>query len=255
MRSALLLACACLVLAGCSEEDDPPQARPRPSASPAATTEPPETPEPPEPACPNQEAVVADDSLRTAGAAAGDVDGDGIDEGVTIFFDPSGEDGCEAFVVARSGEEVVLAGPLETWSSDFGLPMPTINSLREVDGEPGLEVVVNMGAGASTQFVGIVALEDGAFRQVTSEVADEAGGLFGTGGSLGHLEAVDCTPDGRVVASLAAPAGDRYRVERRFLVFDGTELIEDDVEVSRVPIEEINDFPEYTSSPFGSCTD
>jgi hypothetical protein len=257
MRRAVALACACLYLVSCSDDAQSPEAGSTAATSPTVTPQPPPSavPEPPEAVCPNQTAVVADESLQTEGAVAGDVDGDGTEEVVSIFFDPSGADGCQAFVVAHSGEEIVAAGPLESWSSDFGLPMPTLNSLRDVDGEPGLEVVVNMGAGASTQFVGIAALAEGAFSQVTSAAAGEAGGLFGVGGSVGHLEAVDCAPDGRVVASFAAPAGDRYRVERRFLVFSGTELVEDAVEVSRVPLGQINDFPEYASSPFGSCSD
>ncbi|MDQ3983365.1 MAG: hypothetical protein M3271_11865 [Actinomycetota bacterium] len=255
MRRLLLV--ACLALAACTpsppEEDaGAPTTPPPTTAASAAPTEDPAL----EPACPNEVAVVADESLQTAGEISGDVDGDGTDESVTIFFDRAGEDGCQAFVVARSGEEIAAAGPLETWRSDFGLPMPTLNSLREVDGEPGLEVVVNMGAGASTQFVGIVTAEGGALRQVTSDVPDQAGeGLFGVGGSVGHLEAVDCADDGRLVASFAAPAGAKYRVERRFLVFRGTELVADEVEVERVRIERLNDFPEYAAAPFGSCSD
>ncbi|MDQ3981941.1 MAG: hypothetical protein M3271_04595 [Actinomycetota bacterium] len=254
MRRLLLV--ACLVLATCTpsppEEDASAPTAPPPTTAASATP----TAETPEPACPNQDAVVADESLQTPGEVAGDVDGDGTEESVTIFFDRAGEDGCEAFVVARSGEEVAAAGPLETWRSDFGLPMPTLNSLREVDGEPGLEVVVNMGAGASTQFVGIVTAEGGALRQVTSDVPDQAGeGLFGVGGSIGHLEAIDCADDGRVVASFAAPAGAEYRVERRFLVFEGTELVADEIEIERVTIEQLNEFPEYAAAPFGSCSD
>ncbi|MDQ3952989.1 MAG: hypothetical protein M3279_08520, partial [Actinomycetota bacterium] len=192
---------------------------------------------------------------RTGSPVSGDVDGDGAEESVSIHFDPNGPEGCRAFVVAESGA-ATLAGPLETWREDFGLPMPTLNSLADVDDEPGTEVVVNMGVGASTQFVGIVTARDGALVQVTSKgsLPEEVGeGLFGFGGSVGHLEAVDCARFGGVITSFATPAGKRYRVERRYLVFEGTKLVFSHEEVERVLPELIDRLPEYSSSPFGSC--
>ncbi|HEX2196719.1 MAG TPA: hypothetical protein VHJ76_07310 [Actinomycetota bacterium] len=231
----------CLLLAACS--DDPERAA-MPTPAPPAV----------DPACPNQEAVVGDASLRAGTPASGDVDGDGEPEEVAIHVDPDGPAGCLAFVVAESSGGS-LAGPLETWREDFGLPVPTINTLVDVDGEPGDEVVVNMGIGASTQFVGIVTARDGALVQVTTRGLEDAGeGVFGFGGSVGHVEAVDCTGSGEVVSSFAAPAGKRYRVERRYLDFDGTKLVFDRREVERIAIEELDRLPEYPASPFGSCS-
>jgi hypothetical protein len=206
------------------------------------------------PACDNQEAVIADASLRAGDPQRGDVDGDGAAETVSVYYDPQGQLGCQAFVAVESGDGVV-AGPLETWRGEFGLPMPTLNKLVDVDGEEGDEVVVNMGAGASTQFVGIVVADGAVLRQVTTDVPGQAvPGLLGFGGSVGHLEAVDCAPDGAVVASIATPAGDAYRVVRTFYRFAGAELIRDERQVERVAIEQIDRFPEYASSPFGSCS-
>lgn len=248
IRGAVLLSIA-LLLGGCAGTD-PPRAAPTPAPDPAT---PPTTS--PLTGCPNQEAVVADTSLRTGEPASGDLDGDGEEGSVAIHFDPAGEPGCQAFVVAESAAGT-LGAPLETWRADFGLPAPTLNTLQDVDGEPGDDVVVNMGAGASAQFVGLVVARDGALYQVTTEAGGNSvgEGLLGFGGSVGHLEAVDCAPDGSIVSSFAAPDGSSYRVERRFLVFEGTRLVEDRVEVETAPLEEIDRFPEYAASPFGSCS-
>lgn len=227
-----------LSLTACTGSDPAPRA--------AATSTP--TREPVEPLCPNQDAVVEDEAFRTATTTAGDVDGDGTEEEVALHFDPAGAPGCKAFVVAGP-----LVGRIGTWSAEFGLPMPTLNSLRQIDGEPGEDVVVNMGIGASTQFVGVLVHRDGELVQVTSDVRDQPNdGMFGFGGSVGHLEAVDCL-GGRVVSSFATPHADGYRVQRRFLAFRGTTLVEERTDVQEIGIEDVGRLPEYEGSPFGSC--
>lgn len=253
MKRALVV--FCLGLVACSSSPEPAEETPTPQAPPSAPTPAPSpVPSPSDVAgCPNAAAVAGDASLRTGDPVSGDVDGDGSDDIVAVHFDPAGEPGCQAFVVAESAS-ARLAAPLESWRSDLGLTEPTLNSLHEIDGDAGLEVVVNMGAGASTQFVGIVTADDGVLRQVHTDAPGPVGeGLFGFGGSVGHLEAVDCAPAGGVVSSFAVPAGKQYRVERRFLVFEGTELVEESVEVERIPPEELDRFPEYRASPFGGC--
>lgn len=254
---AIALLVVCLLLTACADDPEPeptPPPTPTAAATPTPTATPAPTPSPAAPACANQDAVVSDSSLRTGESASGDVDGDGVEDSVSIHFDPAGPDGCQAFVVAESDGGTV-AGPLETWREDFGLPMPTINTLTDVDGEPGDEVVVNMGAGASTQFVGLVSASGESLVQVMPEgLPDQAAqGMFGFGGSVGHLEAVDCARFGGVVSSFAIPRGNRYRVERRYLVFRGDDLQFSHVEVERVAPDLIDRLPEYSASPFGSC--
>lgn len=240
-----LLFVACLSLAACSG-DGKPEARDEPPARATPV---------PDYRCTNQEAVIEDASLRTGEPEAGDVDGDGIEERVWVHFDPQGEPGCQAFVVARSPEGGTLSGPLETWRSEFGLPMPVLDGLYEIDDRPGLEVVVHTGAGASTQFVGVVVSDGGALSQVRSRIAGTNGdGMFGFGGSVGHVEAVDCAPGGGIVLSFATPDGDVYRVERRSFRFAGAALVPDGREIERVPLEELHQFREYDASPFGSCS-
>ena len=248
MKRILLVAALPFLVTGCSGSEPPEQVAETSSPTPVQTTA--------APSCPNQNEAVTDASMRTGSPGSGDVDGDGNVDSVAIHFDPAGEPGCQAFVVSESASGVAAA-PLETWRADFGLPAPTVNTLQEVDGEPGLEVVVNMGAGASAQFVGIVTSEDGVLAQVTTEAGEHTvgDGLLGYGGSVGHLEAVDCAPEGGIVSSFAAPFGRVYRVERRFLVFDGARLVEDRVETARASLAQIDRFPEYAASPFGSCSD
>lgn len=235
---ALLLA-VCLALVACSGD-----AEPDATEAPAAA---------PEPACDNQEAVLGDPSLRAGSPEEADVDGDGTPETVSVYYDPEGQVGCEAFVAAE-GDETTVAGALETWRGEFGLPMPTLHSVADVDGEPGDEIVVNMGGGASTQFVGLVVADGAVLRQVTTAVPGQAApGMFGFGGSVGHLDAIDCAPDGGVIVSSALPDDEVYRVERTTFDFSGAELIQQKRKVARVPLEKIDRFPEYGASPFGSC--
>lgn len=239
--AALVLA-VCLVFVACSDDRAPGVAES--TGTPA-----------PEYACPNQEAVIEDVSLRSGNPQTGDVDGDGESDTVSVHYDPEGTVGCQGFVVVEAAAGGALSAALETWRGEYGLPMPTLNDLADVDGEGGEEIVVNMGAGASTQFVGLVVVDGSVLRQVTTAVPGQvAPGLLGFGGSVGHLEAVDCAPGGGVVASFATPAGDVYRVERTFYDFAGSELIREDREVERVRVQQIDRFPEYAASPFGSCS-
>lgn len=247
MRALVLSICAVVVLGACSDGTEPaPRTAPTPSEAPA-----------PEPACPNQEAVIADISLRAGEDLPGDVDGDGAPDSVSIYFDPTGEPGCQAFVVAELREGGPLAGPLETWRSDYGLPRPTLNSLHDLDRDGTAEIVVNTGVGASTQFVGIVTEEDGVLEQVTADVQAPQGladGMFGFGGSVGHLEAVDCAAEDMIVSSFAVPDGEVYEVTRTFFTFDGATLVRAGRRTERMPIDRIQELPEYALSPFGGCS-
>lgn len=247
MRATLISICVALALGACSDDPEPNRrAAPTPTPTPA-----------PEPVCPNQEAVVADESLRTGEDLPGDFDGDGAPDSVSIYFDPDGEQGCQAFVVAELFEGGPLSGPLETWRSEYGLPRPTLNAVREIDGAEGAEIVVNMGIGASTQFVGIVTEDEGRLVQVLPDVAagELAEGLFGFGGSVGHVSAVDCAAGDMVVASFATPQGNGgdYKVERTFFDFDDAQLVRVGTETERVPLARIDRLTEFALSPFGGC--
>ena len=216
-------------------------------------------------ACSNQDAVARNDDLRSGGVLTGDVTGDGSEDRVSIRLDPQGASRCEAFLVVESGDSVT-AGPIAGVGSEGGLGDPSLNSLAEINGEGGLEIVVNEAAGASTQFVGVFTFEGDGLARVMSEGGEAelwtgaSQGLFPFGGSVGHIEAVDCTRGGVVVTG-GTPAEGRaameqgiYVVVRRVLEIEGATLGTADVVRAKVPIDELAErFPEFETSPFGSC--
>lgn len=210
-------------------------------------------------ACPNQAAVAGDPARQIGPAVTGDVDGDGATDRVHIAVDPAGGEGCSAFVVVEAAAGTTAA---PTWEigSQGGLPAPRIRGFADLNGSGGEEVLVDEAAGASTQFVGAFIYSDDGLARVTvpGGVGSDVPGtenLFPYGGSVGHLEAADCAGDGTIVISTAVPGSDQgvYEIERRFYVFDGTDLERGDVESESAPIARLSRFPEYSSSPFGSC--
>jgi hypothetical protein len=154
---------------------------------------------------------------------------------------------------------VLFRSPIEGWDPSAGVAAPSFNGLYQIDGRPGAEVVVLLAAGASTQFVGAFSAGGGIIERLATSTTDEASSgsndLFAFGGSVGHLEAVDCASNGRVVVSTAIPRGQRYQVTRNFYRPSGAtlELVPSDDRRPVVSLEGIQDFPEFASSPFGSC--
>lgn len=249
------------MVAACAEDEPPARARPESplTTATAAPTLVSPTEEPPVAAgdCPNQAEVATNPLNRTAGPLIGDVTGDGAPDRVYLSLDEAASAGCQAFVVVS--EPASLAAPIEGWDPTAGVTSPTFNGLFQIDGRPGTEIVVLLAAGASTQFVGAFSAAGGTIERVTTSATDEASSgandLFAFGGSVGHLEAVDCASDGRVVVSTAIPRGQRYQVTRNFYRPSGAtlELATAGDRRTVVSLEEIEDFPEFASSPFGSC--
>ena len=210
--------------------------------------------------CPNQEAAAGDPARQIGPAVSGDVDGDGISDRVHVAGDQAGTEGCSAFVVVETAAGIDAAPAWEI-GSQGGLPAPRIHGFADLDGSGGDEVLVDEAAGASTQFVGAFIYTDDGLERVTvpggvgSELAPGAENLFAYGGSVGHLDAADCAGDGTIVISTATPSSEQgvYEIERRFFVFDGTDLERGEVKTERAPISRMSRFPEYSSSPFGSC--
>jgi hypothetical protein len=206
--------------------------------------------------CPNEAEVTSDPSARIGGSLRGDVDGDGSTDDVSLAFDDTGALGCQAFLVVEgSGEGAVLA--IESFDPGFGLPQPRLNTLAEIDTAPGNEVVVDLVAGASTQFVGLFTMTGGELARVEVEGGEfPTDDLFPYGGSVGHVDASDCAAAaGTIVISSATPRGDDYQVIRRFFSFqDSTPRVElSSTKRDRVALEELGRYSEYRSSPFGGC--
>ena len=249
---------ALVLLAGaaCGGDDE---ATPEPVATPAPspTVDEGDTPAPSptesEFVCANQE-----ESLTHVGedgrSLKGDVDGDGSDDTVSIVVDLSGEPGCLAFIVIESTRGVNSA-PIDQEGMSTDVGFPALVSLVNIDGEPGVDVLMNMVAGASTQFAGVFTAPRGVPTRLRFEQPTEFGDLFPSGGSVGHLEASDCIGPGAIVISTATPKEDDYRVTRTaYVVVDGKLTPQEEgVETARISIDQLDRFPEFAASPFGSC--
>lgn len=259
---ALVVLVAVLGLQACADDDPDVRAEPEPPV--VLTPSVPEVPTiteapsvPPAGDCPNQADAATNPLNRTAGPLIGDVTGDGAPDRLYLWLDQAAPAGCQAFLVIS--ETTPIAAPIEGWDPSAGIASPTFNGLYEIDGRPGAEIVVVLASGASTQFVGAFTASNGFVERLRTSATDETSSgnndLFAFGGSVGHLEAVDCTEDGRVVVSSAIPRGERYQVSRNFYEAAGA-ILQLQASASRravVTAQEIEDFPEFARSPFGSC--
>jgi hypothetical protein len=232
-----------LSVAACDGED--------PSRGASATTPSPSV-TPADGGCRNAPAVAdKPQSVRQRGLA-GDVDGDGSTDRVRLAVDPRARPGCRAFVVVETADDLLLS-PIEERDLQVELGFPILDSLVGVDERAGAEIVVRITAGASTEFAGLFTVANGILERV--RLNGPHGSLFPTGGSVGHLEASNCGPNGAVVISSATARGRRYVLERRFYFFEGTKLVEDEslTERRRISADALTSFPEFKAPPFSMC--
>jgi hypothetical protein len=190
------------------------------------------------------------------GSLRGDIDGDGQTDTATIALDPKGADGCRAFLVVRS-EASALVASIPQWEPSPALPAPHLNSLVQITPDPGSEIVIDVTAGASTQFEGVFSVLAGRLLPVTVS-GTPFPGLFAYGGSVGHLDGQACTPGGAIVISsavVAGPSGTRYRVVRRFFRASGNLLTyeRDRTQHRDMSVSEMQHLPEFFGAPFARC--
>ena len=208
--------------------------------------------------CPNESEVIEagkseEDALRRA-----DVDGDGADDDVYLNVDFEAPVGCQAFLVVETRDGQIVE-PVWATGPAGGLPEPSLYAFSDLDGEGGYEIVVNEASGASTQFVAAYGWRKGELAPIT--VPDNSNGLFAFGGSVGHIEAVDCAKNGDLVLSSAvpAPAGeaaseDRYELRRTIYTLQAGELRKEETERHAIALADLDQFPEFRLGPFASCT-
>lgn len=250
--------------AGCPSDEVPSQAEgpsPAPSEAPAPAT--PDTTPLPTPAptpiqssedCPN-EADAEREAIEAGEAGSGDIDAQGGQDPIYVAADEQGSPGCVGFVVVNTG-----ASPLSAAVSfpdiDPGFGFPSFNSTAFINEVPGEEIVINVIAGASTRFVSVYTFDGSELLEVSYENVerDVVAGVFGFGGSIGHVEAVDCLPDGRVVVSSATPKGRRYALVRRLLDPDGSVWKAVGTERSTGSLRKVTSNPEFAGSPFLNCS-
>ena len=272
IRPVVLPALLVAVLAAACDEQPAPEPPPSPSpvattpvVSPATPTVVTTSPPPRVSACANEASVAADPASRRGSTVRADVDGDGLQDEIGIGLDPAGPLGCQAFLVVETTTEA-YAVPVWEAGPEAGLPRPVLHGVVDLDGEPGDEILVDEAAGASTQFVGAFVFDDGALARITVEgglpgsASGATGDLFAYGGSVGHIEAVDCAADGTFVVSTAVPGASQedlergvYDIERRFFTLNGSVLAPERTEREQVPIDRLERFPEFAAGPFGSC--
>jgi hypothetical protein len=251
MAAGLLLV---FLLSACSGEPEPS----RESASPQASLPAAETPgagASEAPRCPNEAAAVGSRQVA-GGEATGDVDGDGSDDVVFVVRDDSGTAGCQTFLVAETAGGV-LSLPTDEPDVSYALQAPRVNSLAQVDGSSGLEILVDLEQGASTQFLGMFRVNGGALQKVRIGGGSPYGDLFPYGGSVGHIEASNCT-EGQgadMLIAIATPNATDYTIRTVLYELRGATLIPlprpeqppistgSDVELSEG----------FDSSPFGDC--
>jgi hypothetical protein len=120
-------------------------------------------------------------------ALHGDVDGDGQAERVVIEY--RGRPSCDfrliaGSLVARVRPEICNGKPGELYSG----PDPHVAVLVNLDGRPGLEIVVQLGHGAHTEFADLWAIRNRRLRRFAGpEPHLSYGGSVGTGSHV-----VDC---------------------------------------------------------------
>jgi hypothetical protein len=207
--------------------------------------------------CPNEDELRADKSARR-GRMSGDVTGNGSADEVFIAVDERAEVGCRALLFVRS-DDVTSAASLDVEESDLGLGLPALGGLKQIDGNGGSDVIVDMAAGASTLFAAVFVFADGALVQVRIEGSQPpAENLFAHGGGVAQLSAAGCATDGAVLISAAVAEGRRYRVDRRTYEFDGVVLARNPTqdETARMRLARIpRSFPEFAGPPFSTCPD
>jgi hypothetical protein len=202
--------------------------------------------------CPNAPAVAGDPDSVRPGGLSGDVDGDDSPDRVRVAVAARARPGCRAFVVVRTADARLIA-PIEERDLQIDLGFPVLDSLIGVDDRPGREIVVRIAAGAATEFAGLFTVYDGALERV--RLNGPHGSLFPSGGSVAHLEASNCSPDGAVVISSATARGRGYIVERTFYFFEDARLVRDEslTERRRISPDEVASLPEFGAPPFSMC--
>ena len=270
LRFGALALVLVLAVSSCGGSDDPVPSPAEPTATPSETPSPTPSPAPspsPTPSvseaplsqteCPNEEDALA--NLKP-GRIAGDLDNDGAKDVVRIAVDETAPVFCQAFLVARTATGT-LVHALEEQRIDFSVGFPRLDSVRFIDDQLGGEIVVGVVAGASTQFVAVYTVIDGAIQKVDfSGPRGPGDDLLAYGGSVGHLDAVDCVEEtvGSVVLSYAVPRPEpgRYTLVRSYYRPDSTGVMVEDRaarERKSVRDDQIGSLPEFAASPFGSC--
>lgn len=250
----LLAVAAVSIMSGACDDSSP-----APPAAPSRSTPPASPPlaEPPQDAgrCENEQRVL-DEGEILGGRVRGDVDGDGSPDEVYVVADPEATGDCRNFLVVEF-EGQRIATPTNDEGVEHALPAPRIHALVQIDGEGGEEVLVDLEQGASTQFLGMFTFLDGALRRVQVAEITDFGNLFPYGGSVGHLEASNCSDRAGADVSVAVATANTtdYTIRTRLYEMRGARLVplprEDQ---PRIMVgSDLDRIQGFATSPFGDC--
>jgi hypothetical protein len=210
------------------------------------------------PQCDNRVDVLSKAAPRESGRISADLDGRGGSELAWITVTRTAHDDCRAWLVVE-GSAGRIAAPI-AGTDPFALAslgLPALNGAVTIDRQPGTEILVDVTAGASTTFVGVFAVHrESVVRIAVVGRGAPPGNLFPYGGSVGHLDAVDCAGEGSVVATRAQAGARRYLVSRHYFAATGSVWRARPAltKRARARFAELESrWPEFGSSPFLSC--
>jgi hypothetical protein len=237
---------------------DQPQVGPTVTASPS--------PSPSEDRCPGDTdlgGMDAPEGYRPVGpVGGGDVLGDGRAARARVFEDPTRPLRCRFILVVEHPSGVVYLAPIRSfqWLPDVPSILPSV----EIDGESGVELVIDIGGPGHPHRSGQVftyepsGVPGGRGAVVPMRLNPPQGHpvLFPLGGEF--AAGVDCVPEpGTIVVTVGdlAPGGDtHYDVTRTLYVAEQGSFVEVSSESFTVPVgEEDERWPELADDPFRSC--
>jgi hypothetical protein len=150
------------------------------------------------------------------------------------------------YLTAPVRPEICDGKPAELYSS----PDPHVDVLADVDGRPGLEIVVQLGHGAHTEFADIWAVRSGTLRRLAShEPHISYGGSVGTGSHV-----VDCARRPGVILESTLIYEPPARIIRRWYRVRGLRIHRIRTRAIRWPAEKAVPFHEFGHpQPFPTC--
>jgi TolB protein len=216
-----------------------------------------------EPRCLTEEEAAGDPSLRTPDPLRGDVDGDGLHDEVSVAVDPQAEEPtCKYFLVVETGAGARAARIDMTHVERIDEEVFGLQSVAEVNGQPGLEIFVRVHSGVATEFGQIYTMSGDTLTLVVAKGPDGENGLFAYAGSLSGISAVDCAGLADVpVVSVAFPGenAQTWTVERTFYepindsVLESTGSERHELAAEEIESGGLGRFSEFREAPLDDC--
>jgi hypothetical protein len=210
------------------------------------------------PACPNARRVAAGAGHRRQGRLQADLDGRPGRERAFVTLTRSGGVDCRAWLVAEGsfGRTVVPVAGTDPFAFE-SLGLPALAGAARIDDTGGAEIMVDVTTGASTTFAAVFTVQRDTVVKVDARgPGAPSGDLFAYGGSVAHLDAVDCAGPATVVISRARADALRYSITRHYFSAEGPvwrALPRRAERGKAVPRRLAARWPEFGSFPFSSC--